>query len=161
VSPDNALLRCIVCRMCFKGLCRLVGGKRKNYKGWRKSCYDRRASKARQVRRQQHRAEWSKKRGWYKFGTRKCMIDETDPIFGRAVPLFKEKYGDDLEKVFKSEKLFDGVQSVVAFAEFFGSKSFAGMHFPDDQSWDIVLFDLNLHKKGMLGPKEFIDTSGT
>jgi hypothetical protein len=106
------------------------------------------------------RAEWSKKRGWYKFGTRKCMINETDPIFGRACTIFKEKYGDDLDKVFKSEKLFNGVQNVVAFAEFFGTKSFAGMHFPDDQTWDIVLFDLNLHKKGMLGPKEFIDNVG-
>lgn len=106
------------------------------------------------------RAEWSKKRGWYKFGTRKCMINETDPIFGRACTLFKEKYGDDLEKVFKKEKLFEGTQSVVAFAEFFGTKSFAGMHFPEDQQWDIVLFDLNLHKKGMLGPKEFIDHVG-
>jgi hypothetical protein len=106
------------------------------------------------------RAEWSKKRGWYKFGTRKCMIDSSDPIFGRACTLFKEKYDDDLAKVFKSEKMFQGVQSVVAFAEFFGSRSFAGMHFPDDPQWDCVLFDLNLHKKGMLGPKEFIDTVG-
>lgn len=106
------------------------------------------------------RAEWSKKRGWYKFGTRKCMIDASDPIFGRAVPVFKEKYGDSLEKVFASEKTFFGVQSVVVFAEFFGTKSFAGMHFPDDTKWDIVLFDVNLHKKGMLGPKEFIDLFG-
>lgn len=106
------------------------------------------------------RAEWSRKRGWYKFGTRKCMINETDEIFGRAIPLFKQKYGDDLEKVFKTEKLFNGVQNVVAFFEFFGSKSFAGMHFPDDTAWDVVLFDLNLHKKGMLGPKEFLDSVG-
>jgi len=106
------------------------------------------------------RMEWSKKRGWYKFGTRKCMIDSTDPVFGPAVDLFKNKYGDDLEKVFKSEKLFIGVQSVVVFAEFFGPKSFAGMHFPDDDKRDIVLFDVNLHKKGMLGPKEFLDHFG-
>ena len=106
------------------------------------------------------RAEWSKKRGWYKFGTRKCMIDESHVIFGRACTVFKEKYGDDLEKVFKSEKLFQGVQNVVAFFEFFGEKSFAGMHFPDDTKWDVVLFDLNLHKKGMLGPKEFLDSVG-
>jgi hypothetical protein len=106
------------------------------------------------------RAEWSKKRGWYKFGTRKCMIDETDEIFGRSCTLFKAKYGDDLEKVFKTEKIFNGVQNVVAFFEFFGTKSFAGMHFPDEQQWDVVLFDLNLHKKGMLGPKEFLDSVG-
>jgi hypothetical protein len=106
------------------------------------------------------RAEWSKKRGWYKFGTRKCMIDETDIIFGRACTLFKDKYGDSLETVFKSEKLFRGIQSVVAFFEFFGEKSFAGMHFPEEQKWDVVLFDLSLHKKGMIGPKEFLDSVG-
>jgi len=107
------------------------------------------------------RAEWSKKRGWYKFGTRKCMINDSDPIFGRAVPLFKEKYGEDLAKVFTTEKIFFGVKSVVVFAEFFGSKSFAGMHFPDsDQQWDIVLFDVNPHKKGMMGPKDFVDYFG-
>lgn len=106
------------------------------------------------------RSEWSAKRGWYKFGTRKCMIDATDPIFGSACTLFQEKYGDDLAKVFTTEKLFRGVQNVVVFCEFFGPKSFAGMHFPDDLQRDIVLFDVNLHKKGMLGPKEFIDHFG-
>ena len=106
------------------------------------------------------RAEWSKKRGWYKFGTRKCMIDESDPIFGRACTLFKAKYGDDLEKVFKSEKLFEGVRNVVVFFEFFGTKSFAGMHFPDETAWDVVLFDVSPHKKGLLGPKEFVDHFG-
>jgi len=106
------------------------------------------------------RAEWSKKRGWYKFGTRKCMIDERDEIFGRACTLFREKYGDDLPKVFKDDKTFRGVDNVVAFFEFFGTKSFAGMHFPEETAWDVVLFDLNLHKKGMLGPKEFLDSVG-
>lgn len=106
------------------------------------------------------RSEWSKKRGWYKFGTRKCMINETDEIFGRSVELFKNKYGDDLEKVFKTNKIFNGVQNVVVFFEFFGTKSFAGMHFPEETQWDVVLFDINLHKKGMLGPKEFLDTVG-
>lgn len=28
------------------------------------------------------RAEWSKKRGWYKFGTRTQLIDKTDLVFG-------------------------------------------------------------------------------
>lgn len=106
------------------------------------------------------RSEWSKKRGWYKFGLRRTMIDQNDPIFGRAVPIFLQKYGDDLEKIFKSDKVFRGVQSVIIFGEFFGEKSFAGMHFPDDQKWDVVLFDVNPHKKGILGPKRFLDTFG-
>jgi hypothetical protein len=106
------------------------------------------------------RAEWSKKRGWYKFGTRYCMNDESDPIFGRGFTLFKEKYGDDLVKVFEKEKLFRGVKSVVVFFEFFGSKSFAGMHFPDETQWDVVPFDVNPIGKDILGPKDFLDNFG-
>lgn len=104
------------------------------------------------------RAQWTKKRGWDLFGTRTRLFDETDPIFGRAIPLFKAKYGDDLEKIFLNDKQFRGVREFLVFAEFFGSKSFAGMHFPDDTQWDIVLFDVNPHKKGLMSPKEFIDT---
>lgn len=105
------------------------------------------------------RFEWSRKRGWYKFGTRKCMFDETNPIFGPAIPLFMEKFDKDLVDVFKKEKTFYGVQNVVIFGEYFGSKSFSGMHLPDDKM-AFVPFDVNLHKKGFLGPKEFIDMFG-
>jgi hypothetical protein len=106
------------------------------------------------------RSEWSKKRGWYKFGTRTQGLDPNDPIFGRAVPLFLNKYGDDLAKVFLTDKQFRGVEHVTAYFEFFGTKSFAGMHFPDDIAWDVVLFDIDPFKRCMLGPKEFIDAFG-
>lgn len=106
------------------------------------------------------RFEWSKKRGWYKFGTRNCMIDHTDPIFGPAIPLFLNKYGDDLAKVFKTEKSFRGIDNFIVFGEYFGNKSFGGMHFPDSDQWDVVVFDVNPIRKGMLGPKEFLDHFG-
>jgi len=106
------------------------------------------------------RFEWSRKRGWYKFGTRKTLVDETHQIYGSAIPLFLDKYGDPLAKVFKKEKLFFGVQNVVVFAEWFGAKSFSGAHKPWDKKRDIVLFDVNLHKKGILGPKDFLDLFG-
>jgi len=100
------------------------------------------------------RLEWSKKRGWYKFGTRKMMIDQSHPIYGNAIDLFLDKYEKDLDHIFKSDKLFYNVRNVVVFAEWFGSKSFAGQHFPDDEK-DIVIFDVNLHQKGFLDPKTF------
>lgn len=106
------------------------------------------------------RFEWSRKRGWYKFGTRKCMFDETSPIFGPAIPLFMEKWADDLAKVFKTEKMFNGVQNVVVFGEYFGAESFSGAHKPWDKPMAFVPFDVNLHKKGFLSPKEFIDMFG-
>lgn len=106
------------------------------------------------------RFEWSKKRGWYKFGTRNTMIDETHPVFGSAIPLFLQKYGDDLPKVFAEEKHFRGVQNVIVFAEWFGELSMAGCHKPWDKNYDIVLFDVNPIKKGFLSPKQFIDMFG-
>jgi hypothetical protein len=105
------------------------------------------------------RFEWSHKRGWYKFGLRKTMFDHTDPVFGSAIPLFLQKYGDDLERIFKTEKSFRGVKNFVVFAEWFGAESFSGAHKPWDQK-DIVLFDVNPLKKGLLGPKEFLDLFG-
>lgn len=104
------------------------------------------------------RYEFSKKKGWHKFGTRKLMFDQTSELFGPAIPLFLEKYGTDLETAFK-HKDFRGVDQFVVFAEWFGAKSFAGSHDPDDPK-DIVLFDVNPHKKGILGPKRFLDHFG-
>ena len=45
------------------------------------------------------------------------------------------------------------------FAEWFGAKSFAGQHEEDDPK-DIVIFDVNPHKKGFLSPKQFLDYFG-
>lgn len=106
------------------------------------------------------RFEWSRKRGWYKFGTRKCMFDETCNIFGPSIPLFLNKWADDLEQVFKNEKKFHGVQNVIIFGEYFGAESFSGAHKPWDKNTMFVPFDINLHKKGFLGPKEFLDMFG-
>lgn len=106
------------------------------------------------------RAEWSSKRGWYKYGLRTRLVDETDPIYGRAIPIFLEKYGDGLEKVFKRHKQLRLVKNIVVFGEFFGSKSFSGAHRPWDKSWSVVLFDVNPVKKGFMSPKEFLDEFG-
>lgn len=103
------------------------------------------------------RFEWNKKRGWYKFGTRKNMISESDPNFGNAIPIFLEKYGDDLEKVFKTK--YSNYLSVVVFAEYLGENSFAGQHVDSDKK-DLILFDVNLYKRGFIEPEEFIDNFG-
>lgn len=105
------------------------------------------------------RFEWSRKKGWYKFGTRRTLIDETHPIYGSATCLFLDKYGDDFERIFIKNKALRGVRSVVVFAEWFGAKSFSGMHQPEDPK-DLIIFDVNPHKKGFLSPKEFLDLFG-
>lgn len=102
------------------------------------------------------RAEWSKKRGFYKFGTRNWMIDEKHPQFGKAVTLFRNKYEEGLSKIFTDKKEYREIRNFVTFAEYFGEKSFAGYHETDD-IMDIVLFDVSMFQKGWIKPKDFID----
>lgn len=97
------------------------------------------------------RAEWSKKQGFYKFGTRKRLLDENDPSFGEAIPLFMERYGDILPEIAKANRW----ERAVFFCEFFGPSSIAGLHDPEEDK-EVLLFDVNLHKKGLLRPEEFL-----
>ncbi len=104
------------------------------------------------------RAEWTRKRGWDKFGSRKVLMDETHPL-GDAIDIFLNTYGDDLEKIFKKDKLFRNCQNVTVFGEYFGPNSFAGWHNPDDEK-EIVMFDISIHKKGMMSPRDFVKMFG-
>jgi len=102
------------------------------------------------------RAEWSKKhKGFVKFGSRKVLIDETHEQLGKSINLIKTKYEKDLTDIFKKERY----EEVVCFFEFFGPNSFAGMHDPND-TLDVLLFDLDVYKYGLLPPREFIKLTG-
>jgi len=105
------------------------------------------------------RFEWSRKGGWHKFGTRSRLFDKSDPEFGNAIEIFKNTYAQDLENIFKKNKLLRNAQAIIAFAEFFGPNSFAGQHQNQDPK-ELVLFDLNVHKRGILSPQEFLETVG-
>ncbi len=102
------------------------------------------------------RAEWSKKRGFYKFGTKTQMLGEDHPIFGRAIGLIQNSYSDDLAKIFVADK----VESVVCFFEFYSSKSSFGRHEPTDTDHKVTLLDANYHRRGILNPTDFIDKFG-
>jgi len=102
------------------------------------------------------RCEWSRKRGWYKFGTRNVMIDERSENFGDVVTLFLDKYGDDLNRIFR--KKYPNTDSFIVFSEYYGQNSFAGYHF--DEPKDVVLFDVNAYKRGFIPPREFIKEFG-
>jgi hypothetical protein len=104
------------------------------------------------------RFEWSKKQGWYKYGTRNRLFDKTDPDFGSAIELFMNTYADGLAKVFAGKEYRNSDRAIV-FAEFFGPNSFAGSHVATDTK-QLMLFDVNLHKKGILDPKRFIGDFG-
>ena len=103
------------------------------------------------------RFEWGKKRGFYKYGTRNVMIDKNTPVFNEAIQIFLDKYAKDLDDIFR--KKYKSVENFVVFGEFFGESSFAGKHMEEDKK-DIIIFDINMYKKGFLPPDEFIEKFG-
>ncbi len=98
------------------------------------------------------RWEWWGKRGWYKFGTRSRLFDESDPDFGPAIEIFMRDFADPLAKYARKERW----SSCVAFTEFWGENSFAGVHDPKDQK-NLTLIDLNVYKKGFVDPRRFVE----
>jgi len=99
------------------------------------------------------RFEWNSKRGWYKYGTRKLLFDTSHPIFGEAIALFNATLANDIENVLKSNLK---AKQAIVFAEFFGSNSFAGQHYPRDEK-QLVLIDAGVDKKGLLDPDAFVE----
>ena len=105
------------------------------------------------------RFEYSKKRGFYKFGTRRTMIDSSNETFGFAVDLFLKKYADGFDKIFRLKQYRDAL-SAVCFAEVIGSKSAFGQHDFGNDDFDVIVFDVDLYKKGFVPPQQFIDDFG-
>ena len=97
------------------------------------------------------RVEWTRKNGFKKFGTRTRLLGEDQGILYSAKSLFLDKYADDLNKLFLKNRW----DKVTIFSEFLGPNSFAGVHDEKDQH-DIVIFDINIYKHGLIPPKDFI-----
>jgi hypothetical protein len=102
------------------------------------------------------RCEWTKKKGWWKFGSRNVLIYQ--PELKPAIDLFVNKYGDSIPKVLRDNKEFRDIRECTVFCEFFGEHSFAGLHI--DEPKDIVLFDVNPLRKGILAPRQFLKFFG-
>lgn len=106
------------------------------------------------------RCEWSKNKGWYKFGSRTSLFDEKNEQFGKVIPMFQEKYGESLEEIFK--KNYRNTKNFTVYCEYVGENSFAGRHQPEDKM-DIVLFDVapgDFTNNSFVEPKEFIKDFG-
>lgn len=95
-------------------------------------------------------SEYNAKRGFYKFGTRKGLFGETHRLFGGAINKIKAQE-EALAKVFSKNE----ITRATAFFEFYGDHSFAGWHDTREEQ-DCVLFDVHVHKRGFIEPKEFI-----
>jgi len=101
------------------------------------------------------RAEWERNKGFWKFGTRKRLLGEDEPVLGKAAQLVRNKYERELEKVFYQKK----IAKAICFFEFWGPKSFAGLHDEFD-AHTVTLLDVNPYKKGILPPRLFIKYFG-
>src|SRR5574338_627897 len=101
------------------------------------------------------RAEWSKKNGFYKFGTRERLLDSTDKVFGIAPKIIIEKYNEELSKIFFKYQW----TNVVCFFEYYGDESFAGSH-NLEKPLTTTLIDVSIHKKGFLLSKDFYNYFG-
>lgn len=106
------------------------------------------------------RFEWSRKRGWYKFGSRTQLINERHPVLGASIPIFFDKYAEGLERALvDNRKILNGANKVMVFCEFLGPQSFAGWHEPSDDK-DVTLFDVHVFRRGFVQPRDFIKFFG-
>jgi len=92
------------------------------------------------------RVEWTKKSGFYKFGRRDGLLDDSNPFLPESRKLFEELSEEALHFLSKRQ-----ARHAVLFFEFFGENSFAGNH--EVEPHRIVLVDIALDKKGLVDPK--------
>jgi len=100
------------------------------------------------------RVRWTKKKGFVMFGTRTQLMDESDPMFGPAKGLFLDKYGDDLDKTMRKAR----IERAQFYFEYWSPNSFGGYH--ADEPHEVTLFDVDVYRKGLLPPKEFLKLVG-
>ena len=98
------------------------------------------------------RAEWNRKRGFYKFGSRKRLLGSDQESIVDAQDIILTKFEKDLAIIFRKE----GWDRVICFFEFYGDNSFAGQH--ENERHDVILLDVNPYKKGIMLPQDFIRT---
>jgi len=100
------------------------------------------------------RAEWSRKKGFHKFGSRNRLIGSDQPFLPESIPIIQDKYAEDPSRIFKDQRY----ESATCFFEFWGESSFAGYH--AEEPHDVTLFDVSPFKKGFLLPQDFLKLFG-
>lgn len=100
------------------------------------------------------RVEWSRKSGFYKYGTRTRLLDPNEEPLGEAKPIFEGTMAEALEPALRRLR----AERAVLFLEFHGEHSFAGSH--GQEPHRLTLFDVSLHRQGFMLPREFRSTFG-
>lgn len=100
------------------------------------------------------RAEWNLKRGFYKFGSRKQLINE-DHFLAKSIALINAQQ----EKLVEAARSL-GITQGTFFFEFHGENSFAGQHDEADEH-RCTLIDVDVYKKGFVSPADFVKAFGS
>ena len=100
-----------------------------------------------------------RKKTWGPYGSRTVTVDENSEQFGDTVKFFNESgYKEILANVIKDfsgkRDVFNGVEEVTFFFEWYGENSFAGKHKEGDEM-HLVLIDVFLKKRGYIEPKDY------
>lgn len=100
------------------------------------------------------RAEWTRKKWFDKFGSRKVLLGADNEQLGGAIALIKARE-DEFAVAFR-DKRFSRIDKAVCFFEYWGHQSFAGLHQPGD-AMRVSLIDLDIYKRGQIDPRDFND----
>lgn len=97
------------------------------------------------------RVEWSKKRGFYKFGSRHRLISPDEKPLGELYEVFDRNVKGPL-----NTRLVElNEERVVCFFEFYGPGSAFGFHV--DEPHELALIDVSRYKHGIVSPQEFVE----
>lgn len=95
------------------------------------------------------------------FGSRTVGVDENSEQFGDTVKWFKNStYPEILKRIVKENSgkkgIFNGIEEITFYFEWYGENSFAGKHQEGDEM-HLALIDVFLKKKGYLEPEKYYD----
>lgn len=96
------------------------------------------------------RAEWNRKKGFWKFGRRNGLLDDSNEFLPEAEHLIKAQ-----EEVLTEIFLKQQWTQLTAFFEFWGENSFAGLH--EHEPHQATLIDVSVYKKGFMVPRDFVE----
>ena len=95
------------------------------------------------------RAEWDRKKGFWKFGRRNGLLDDSNPVLLEAPDLIRA-HEDEIGRILVDRRYLKST----LFFEFWGDNSFAGNHEPEPHQ--VTLIDVAVDKRGILEPRDFV-----
>lgn len=88
-------------------------------------------------------------------GSRRRLVDDDDPSFGPARPLFDQTLAEPIARIATDQ----GWTALTAYAEYWGASSLGGKHV-EGEPMRLTLFDVAVYRRGFVGPQRFVDLFG-